>query len=141
MGSSTSWGRVQERYSFCVAGLSVRQVFRSCCSYHRNRKRLAMWRGLNSRRTPHVRLSSAWCYLPGIVVLAVLLTFFARPGSTQVLFGSVVGNVLDASGASVPGATVTITQLSTNDSRTVQTNDTGSYTVSTVAAGTYRVEI
>ena len=77
----------------------------------------------------------------GIVALAVLLTFSNLPATAQVLFGSVVGSVTDATGASVPGATVRITEISTNDSRTVQTNESGAYTVSTVPAGTYRVEI
>src|SRR5688572_31299279 len=35
----------------------------------------------------------------------------------QVLYGSIVGNVKDQSGASVPGATVMITRRDTNESR------------------------
>ena len=52
-----------------------------------------------------------------------------------------VGNVVDASGAAVPGATVKITETSTNESRSVRTNEAGVYNVTTVAAGTYRIEI
>ena len=87
------------------------------------------------------RFGSAWCSVWGIVALAVLLIYADRPAVAQVLFGSVVGNVSDTTGASVPGATVGITEVSTNESRTVQTNEQGAYTVSTVPAGTYRVEI
>jgi hypothetical protein len=59
----------------------------------------------------------------------------------QVLFGSVVGNVVDASGSIVPGAAVKITETSTNDVFNTQTNDNGAYSVSTLPAGTYQVEI
>src|SRR5690349_16073264 len=87
------------------------------------------------------RFGSLWCSVLGIVALALLLIFSGQPAVAQVLFGSVVGNVSDTTGASVPGATVGITEVSTNESRTVQTNEQGAYTVSTVPAGTYRVEI
>lgn len=95
--------------------------------------------------SPHparnARFGSGWCSVLGIVALALLLAFSGRRATAQVLFGSVVGSVTDTSGASVPAATVRITEVSTNDSRTVQTNEVGAYTVSTVPAGTYRVEI
>ena len=95
----------------------------------------------SSRLRRNAGLDCVWCSVLGIVALAVLLTFSSRTATAQVLFGSVVGSVTDASGASVPGAAVRITEVSTNDSRTVQTNEAGAYTVSTVPAGTYRVEI
>jgi hypothetical protein len=80
---------------------------------------------------------SAW----GIIAVALALALASQPVTAQVIFGSVVGNVTDASGAAVPGATVKITETLTNVSRTVQTNEAGAYTVSTVPAGNYQVEI
>src|SRR5947207_1367981 len=77
----------------------------------------------------------------GLIAAVLLLTAFSRPMMAQVLFGSVVGSVTDATGAAVPGATVKITATQTNDSRTVLTNEAGGYTVSTVPPGTYQVEI
>lgn len=59
----------------------------------------------------------------------------------QVLFGSLVGNVTDPTGAGIPAASVKITETSTNETRTAQTNDSGIYRITTVAAGTYRIEI
>ena len=56
-------------------------------------------------------------------------------------FGSIVGNVTDASGGGMSGASVKITLIQTNDSRSVVTNDAGGYTVTTVIPGTYRVEV
>lgn len=77
-----------------------------------------------------------------VVVLALLsLAFSTQTVNAQVLFGSLVGNVTDASGAGVPGAVVKITETRTNDTRTVQTNESGVYTITTVPAGVYQVEI
>ncbi len=47
-----------------------------------------------------------------------LLIFVSTPVRAQVLFGSVVGAVTDASGAAVPGATVKITNMQTSNQRT-----------------------
>src|SRR5439155_4719248 len=44
-------------------------------------------------------------------------------------------------GLSVPGATVKITQNETNQSREATTSETGSYTFTNVAAGTYEVDV
>src|SRR6516162_7493009 len=75
-------------------------------------------------------------------VACILLSLFAiQPARAQVLFGSVVGSVTDLSGAGVPGAVVKITEMRTNESRSGVTNETGTYTISTVPAGTYQVEI
>src|SRR5258707_10731273 len=77
----------------------------------------------------------------GLLAFTLFLTLCNRKLSAQVLFGSMVGSVTDASGAAVPAATVNITEMSTNETRTVPTNDAGAYTVSTLPAGTYQVEI
>jgi hypothetical protein len=74
-------------------------------------------------------------------LVASSLVFFTQTADAQVLFGSLVGNVTDASGAGVPGAVVKITEAQTNESRTGQTNESGTYTISTVPAGRYQVEI
>jgi hypothetical protein len=79
-----------------------------------------------------------------IWVLALLVCMPALPpqlADAQVLFGSVVGTVTDATGGVVPGAAVTITNIGTNDTRTVQANDNGLYTVSTLPAGRYKISI
>src|SRR6516164_8531807 len=76
-----------------------------------------------------------------VVACALSLVFFNQPAKAQVLFGSVVGNVTDATGAGVPGAAIKITEMQTNESRSALTNETGTYTISTVPAGTYQVEI
>ena len=55
--------------------------------------------------------------------------------------GTITGAVSDSSGAVVPGATVTITNTATNTETTLTTNQTGSYTAPSLAAGTYDVRI
>src|SRR3954464_812065 len=76
-----------------------------------------------------------------LIALVSIGSMVQRPALAQVLFGSMVGTVTDASGASVPDATVTVTNTSTNESRTAQTNSDGAYTISTVPAGIYAVTI
>ena len=49
--------------------------------------------------------------------------------------------VTDASGAAVPGATVTIRNTATNESRTATTNDSGFYAFPSIIPGTYDVTI
>ncbi|TAM82748.1 MAG: hypothetical protein EPN47_08840 [Acidobacteria bacterium] len=70
------------------------------------------------------------------VVLAIPIT-----GAAQVLYGTLVGNVKDPTGAVVPGATVTVTQTETALTRKAQTDSRGGYTISTLSAGTYIVKI
>ena len=64
-----------------------------------------------------------------------------RQSGAQVLFGSLVGSVTDSSGAAVPGATVTVTQAETQLTRAATTDSSGTYTLSTLVAGTYEVKI
>ena len=63
-----------------------------------------------------------------LLLVAILLT--GRTAAAQGTTGSITGTVTDASGAAVPGATVTVTQTSTNDVHTSTTSDSGFYTVS-----------
>ncbi len=64
-----------------------------------------------------------------------------RHVAAQVMYGSIVGNVTDASGAMVPGATIVVTQQETNNSRTTLSNGDGGYTIPTLQAGTYRIVV
>jgi hypothetical protein len=72
--------------------------------------------------------------------LAVLLGGFSLPVSAQNV-GSLRGTVIDKTGAAVLDATVTVTDLATNSSRTSKTDNTGAFSFSQLNPGTYRVEI
>lgn len=73
------------------------------------------------------------------VAIAMLLN--PLPLESQVLYGSLVGIITDQSGAVVPGARVTVTNIATNQSRTVDADNTGTYTVSALTPGTYSVRV
>ena len=61
----------------------------------------------------------------------------AQTGGT----GIVVGTVTDPSGAGVPGATVTLTDATTNSERTTTTNEGGRYDFPNVPPGKYNLTI
>ncbi|MFB3778612.1 MAG: TonB-dependent receptor domain-containing protein, partial [Bryobacteraceae bacterium] len=70
------------------------------------------------------------------------LIFVCEPyAAAQVLYGSIVGNVTDPSNAPVPGATVTITNRETNQTRQATTNDAGGFSFPNVPSGIYDVKI
>jgi hypothetical protein len=58
----------------------------------------------------------------------------------QISLGTIVGNVTDESGASVPGVTIRITNEGTSSVRTVTSSSGGTYTVPALEAGIYSVE-
>ena len=55
--------------------------------------------------------------------------------------GSLTGRVTEASGAAVPNATVTITNLATNTSSSATTDDSGAYSLLYITSGNYRVTV
>jgi hypothetical protein len=76
-----------------------------------------------------------------LVVCSVLFIFgFSLPISAQNV-GSLRGTVIDKSGAAVPEAAVTVTDLATDASRTSKTDNTGAFSVAQLNPGTYKVEI
>lgn len=78
-----------------------------------------------------------------IVAFATVASLVIVPatGWSQVLYGSIVGNIRDVSGAAIPGAIVTITSKETNQVRNTTTNEEGGYNVPTVQSGTYDVKV
>src|SRR5690348_7194295 len=59
----------------------------------------------------------------------------------QTLYGSVVGNITDPSGAAVAGATVTLINTQTGFNREVRSGDGGAYSVPDLQAGRYEIKI
>jgi outer membrane receptor protein involved in Fe transport len=74
-----------------------------------------------------------------VFVLAV--TVLIMPALGQLDTGSISGTVHDPSGALVPDATVTATNLSTQAKRTVQSGPQGGYTIVGLPAGNYELRI
>ncbi len=67
--------------------------------------------------------------------------FLPVTAHAQNIFGTIVGTVSDPSGAVLPGASVTVTNLGTGAKRTVTTDGQGSYSILSLTRGTYRIDI
>jgi hypothetical protein len=70
-----------------------------------------------------------------------MLLSFPLAIHAQTYYGTIVGNVTDATGAAVPGAKVTIRNVATNSTYTATTSGHGSYSVPQLAGGTYEVHV
>ena len=81
--------------------------------------------------------------LRGVLIGLFALALFVCPLITraQELTASLSGVVADTTGAVIPNATVTITQIGTNAIRTVQSDGSGNYVFSNVPAGTYTLSV
>jgi hypothetical protein len=74
------------------------------------------------------------------LTVSVLITLCLAAGALgQEARGTIVGRVMDTSGAVVPGVSVAITNRSTGVAASVQTNDQGLYAASYLIPGTYQV--
>ena len=78
-----------------------------------------------------------------ILGIVALLSGFVQTALAQSLYGGLVGKLTDNTGASVPKATVTATNVQTGNSgvRTTTTDEAGSYTFSTLLPGVYTIGI
>ena len=72
---------------------------------------------------------------------AVVLCLGAVPSraAAQAVTGTLLGNITDTSGGTVPGVSVTATEVQTNVSRTTVSNEAGHYTFSSLPNGRYTV--
>src|SRR6202140_532672 len=77
----------------------------------------------------------------GIRVLGIvcLLLAVAVPLISQTTTGRILGTVRDQSGAALPAATVTVTDVQRGITRTVTTDDSGEYVVPNLTPGLYTV--
>src|SRR4051794_8191596 len=73
------------------------------------------------------------------ILLATALVAPAR-AHAQAVYGSISGIITDASGAVVPGASVTITSVDRKTSDTVATNEQGFYAKERLVPGVYQVK-
>jgi hypothetical protein len=76
----------------------------------------------------------------GLCVTALLVLLTAAPAWAQAT-AELNGRVTDESSAVLPGVTVTVTQMETGFSRTVVTNDNGTYVMPNLPTGPYRLEV
>src|SRR5437016_307978 len=77
-------------------------------------------------------------YLPVLLISLIFLSGIAV--SAQVTTATIVGVVQDASGAVIPGVSVTTRNVDTGITRTVTTDEGGRYTLPDLTVGNYEVE-
>ncbi len=76
-----------------------------------------------------------------LVLLFAAVILVSIPALSQSTVGRILGTVTDQSGAAVPQATVTITDVDRGSSRTLTTDDSGSYAAPDLQPGTYRIRV
>lgn len=74
-------------------------------------------------------------------ILSLLAATSAPQLFAQNESGTITGRVADVSGAVVPGAAVTITDLGTNASRTTKTDSSGDYSFSSLRPSHYKIDV
>ena len=80
------------------------------------------------------------CTFRGVAAALATAILFCLPVPAQEATGKIVGNVTDQSGAAVPGAKVTVTNIETNISRDATADAVGFYQVLQLPIGHYKVE-
>src|SRR5258707_12466098 len=73
--------------------------------------------------------------------LALLLLLTPAASWAQLATAQINGRVADSSGAVLPGATVTMTQTATGLVRSVVTDENGSYLLSNLPTGPYKLDV
>jgi hypothetical protein len=85
--------------------------------------------------------------VPCLSAVALFLLFIAIhaglvvPAGAQSTAGRILGTITDPSGAAVAGAVVLITDVQRGTSRTLNTDDSGSYAAPDLEPGTYKIRI
>jgi Carboxypeptidase regulatory-like domain len=77
-----------------------------------------------------------------VITITICLMWAAMPAAAQLAGqGSLQGTVTDSTGAVIPNATVTVTNIATNIAATQKSSSAGFYNISPLAPGTYRVQV
>src|SRR5215471_17622843 len=79
----------------------------------------------------------------GTKYVLAICAFFCAQGivNSQVLYGTLTGNVTDPTGAAVPAVHVEATNVGTNVKRETTTDDGGVYRFTDLAPGLYQVSV
>ncbi|MBS1813305.1 MAG: TonB-dependent receptor [Acidobacteria bacterium] len=72
-------------------------------------------------------------------LMALLLFFVAGVAAHAQATGNISGRVMDSEQAAIPHARITVTNQGTNETRTVEANGAGEFTVTLLPSGTYSV--
>jgi hypothetical protein len=75
------------------------------------------------------------------LTVAVLVSICASAGAQESASGGITGQVLDATRAALPGATVTVVNAGTNAQRTATTDAEGRFTIPNLPSATYIIRV
>jgi hypothetical protein len=75
------------------------------------------------------------------IFLLMFAVFFTSAAFSQLTTADIVGTVTDATGAVVPNADITLTNLGTNEKRTAQSNGSGDYNFTLLPVGHYTITV
>ncbi len=75
------------------------------------------------------------------LALAMLAALSTSVSYAQAVNATLLGNVTDSSGAAVPAAKVTVTEMQTGTGRSMETNDSGNYVFPNLEPGVYKVTV
>jgi len=89
----------------------------------------------------HSSLRSRARRAAGALLLTACIVLSRSALRAQISYGSIVGTLTDASGATVPAASVVLTRIGTAERRTAQSNTDGNYEFVNLLPGRYRVDI
>ncbi|PYP99457.1 MAG: hypothetical protein DMF82_24820, partial [Acidobacteria bacterium] len=89
-------------------------------------------------RHARVSLRNPARFLALLAVLAAVA--WPAPAAAQAVYGSIAGTVNDSTGATMPGATVTITSVERKTTDSVTTNASGNYSKERLLPGFYEVK-
>ena len=76
-----------------------------------------------------------------VALVVIVCGAIPRQLHAQSTYGSVLGTVTDASGAAVPGATVTVSNVGTNESRVAKSDAAGNFSVMNLQPATYKITV
>src|SRR5437016_11966845 len=97
------------------------------------------WSDLHPRRLLHMVGRSTWVALAVIAVIAAGAMLAPSRASAQGTTGSISGFVTDDTAAALPGATVTVRDIETDQKRVLVTDAAGRYRAQQLAPGKYEV--
>jgi hypothetical protein len=86
-------------------------------------------------------MRASWWLSLVVLLLCCLFLFSPSPSFAQVDRGGIIGLVTDPAGARVSGAQVTVSNLATNQSIAVTTDEKGQYAADLLRIGTYSVTV
>lgn len=96
---------------------------------------------MRSRSCGIAVLRQEFARLGRLLFLLSMFLLATLPALGQSTAGRILGTVTDKSGAAVAGATVVVTDVQRGTSRTLQTDDAGSYVAADLQPGTYKIRV